>query len=494
MRVFFTCALFAGFFTVSAQLNWKVTNDGIYQCEVSSCLGETDEGIGLITLVPVQLAFQEAKYKIQFRYYDEDMLYKTSYDLPENVPSRLDINRFDDYIAISGMNDKSPQGNGSAEVIFLNSSRQEVLRKDWKLAASSHEWHNKSTTYISSDSACFIVDFIEDCYPDKPSLASFPQVHHIAVFNNKPEQVWDGSADFESLLNKQSFEIKGMDYTADGKLLVYGTQTIERKRHVVAWVLSESAGNPTKVVDELMPEAGMSNESYQFMMQAHISPANELFLFCTGIVYVATKNILYVRQSLSDATDKNVAYYLVDKQFAETHPEFKASYDEFPLLHKFCFTDQGLFVGGEYIKQEKSANVLKTLYLFNFGKDGRVSQTTQIQRELYLGTIGGVFSMNLFSSGNDLIVFYSDKPDNVVSNVLIPGKRQYTVAKALNETCLAVAKITPDGQILYRKVMNAYNANSVMADNSMIFNVGHDRYIIRGETQGKHAFSSFTLE
>ena len=494
MRMLVTSMLVVGFFSVNAQLNWNVTSDVTYQNTVGSCLGLTDEGIGLVTFVAEQAAFQNAKYKVQFRYYDDNMVFKTMYDLPENAPSRLNIVNFNDYTVIYGTNWESPQGNGNAEIIFLDGARQEVLRKEWKLAGSSHGWANESITYMSSDSLYFIVDFVENCYPDKPSLADFPQIHQITVFNSKLETVWEGSVDFESLLNKQSLDIGGMDYTPDGKVLVYGVETIERKRHIVAYELTDSKVILKKVADEIMPAIAVESDSYRIDMQAYVSRSNEFTVFCAGNMDGETRNMLYVRQNLDNASDKNVAYYLVDRKFAATFPEFRATNDSFPLLHKFCFTEDGLVVGGEFIKQEHSGSILSSLFLYKFGKDGRIIWTTRIRRELYLGVISGQSAMNLFSSGDDLIVFYYDKPENVQSNALIPGKRQYTTVKVLNETCLAAAKINSDGKILYRKVINPYKANSVLPDNSQIFSLGDDHFIVRGEKEGKNAFSSFSLE
>ncbi len=488
--------IFAGIsLKVNAQLKWNLTEEGIYESEIHTFLGTSDEGIGLIFAIPNQVAFQETKYSILFRYFDEDMIIRTQYGLPDNTPSKLSILRFSNYTVIYGNNDKASNSNGNAMIIFLDDQRQEIQRKEWTLSGKNHSWISNSAVYTSSDSSYLIVDFVEYCAPDKPTMASIPVIHQLVVFNKNLEVVWEGGVNIASFSTKEpGLNIEGMDFTQDGQLLVYGEEIIDRKRHILAYTLAEAKSPATIVLDEVMPSLAIEPYTYFLNLQAHLNLSNELIIFCAGSVYSTTRNLFYIRQNLSNRTDKNVAYYLIDKKFAEAYPEFKIDDETFPLLHMFYFSNDGLVVGGEYIKETKTHNLLSNISLFKFRLDGRIAWVSTIQKEASFGLVTPAQTMNLFPSGEDLIIFYYDTPLNVQSDILIPSKRQLSNSKAYDDLCLVAARINQDGTVLFRKIINRCIETGVASNNSKIFNLGQDRFVIVGEKAGKNAFSMCTID
>jgi len=478
--------------TASAQLNWNITNEKTEDSEVYSFLGESEQGYGFVFTFPTQKAFSSVKYGIAIRHFDQDMRQTNQIGLPDNMPPFLRVRGFNDYIVVSGGGGGDRDVNGYNVTVFLDDQGLELEQKSWKLSGNRHLWAG-SNTWVSSDSAYFIVCKTEQCIPDKPSLDDDPLVNHVVVFDGDLKIVWEGS--YENLSfspKKNALKIEGMDFINDKQLLIFGTETIDKQPYAVAYTLPDAKSNAVQVLKEKIPIVTSAMIYTYLNTYFFLSPSNDLFVFSYYTKDGIPQNMQFIRQNLDNVSDKKVSYYRIDKNFAAKYPYFGKGNKQFPVFTGIRLWNDGLIVGGEYFTESPVS--LRDISLLKFGYDGDIQWVKTIKKTSYGISPVQRNMMRFFTRGDELVVFYYDFPENVTSDVLITNPRVSLAIQLPNQSCLATALISSDGKVLNRKILNRYKENQITIDNSTIFQADEDHYIIQAAKDYKNAFSTYSME
>jgi len=486
--------LFSGIFSpISAQLRWNVTEEGMNDSQVRAYLGESDQGYGFVFSFPTRKWFSELRHGIAIRYFDEDMNLLTQEGLSENTPPYLNIRDFNEYIAVFGKGETDHEEKGDAVILFLDEQGQEVERKTWSLSGSRHIWIG-SRAYISSDSAHFIVCFREQCIPDQPSLEPDPIVNHVAVFDRDLKVVWERSYDNKICYSrKQSLAIDGLNFTRNNQLLIYGTEYYDNHLHIFAFTVKDAKSEAVNVLDETLPSLVGETLALQLNFRQFISPSNDLIVFAYITEELMTRSMFFVRQNLTTKSGRRAAYYLIDDSFEETYPFFGKGLRQFPLIRDVSLWNDGLIVSGERIIGGTSCTV-RNISLLKFSSDGVIEWVKSINKNIYFPEYKSDYLLKVFPSGEELVLFYYDTPENVNSDVLVSGNKSIQVTKLFNGTCLTVARINSEGLIESTKIINRYIENQIIPDNSSIHQVDEKRFILYGTKNGNNAFSTYTLD
>jgi hypothetical protein len=483
IALFIFCATLSSL-QVQGQLKWFDTKENFNDSQVYAYLGEYSRGYGFVFTFPTQKMFSNLKYGIAVRYFNADMDEFVQLDLPgENIPPFLALRSFGNYIVVYGTGEEKNQQKGEARVIFLDEELKEVSSKILSLGGNRYIWPESPHAYLSKDSTHLIVDIVEQCIPDKPSMIPDPVIHHFSVFNTNLEIVWEGDIELKKIFRDKSTWQCSYDFTPDKQFLIIGSEVYENKEYLVAYTIKDAEEPAVKLYSELVSTNNSLISRYM------ITPQNDLIMIAYTVYGEVITELTFIRKNLSNDTEIVKKKYKLDKTFETSFPVYAKKVKQFPYLRFMFRVNDGVVAFGEYFSQMMGYSI-RSITMLKFDLDGEIQWIKMLEKEIYVQELSSKYLFSAFQSGDDIILFYNDFPENVKSETFKAGPK----ITLLSIDCMAMARINSSGEIVERKILNTYKQSVTYNDLQSVYQVDPDRFIFLGECKANNAFSIYTLE
>lgn len=431
-----------------------------------------------------QKAFQQKKYSVFVRTYGKDFQDFTETEMPDNAPSVMNLTSFSDYRVVYG--NTNQVGNdyvGDNVIIILNSKGNTELTETWK-HANKNRFASIPTIRVTSDSNYLIVVNNEIVGPPVPFKTN-DNLFHVAVYDLSLKLLCKETFEMQQVFGGDGIDIKSLnfDYTpANGLIALVSRYNRKQKTEKMEIVIS-SVSDRGKI-QEIGSVRLNADQIYFHYQRSKDNKTMYLMGSNADSKYFgnAKKALVYASIPLDSRGDAVTKVYNLDKTFYARFPEYAAIMkSEFCIPDIFILKDDGIYCFGEMVVVTTSKSsvtyTLRSITMMKYDYSGEIEWIKIHKKFAGAGDRPGFYYLNAFPVKDDIVMFYTDYPDHV----LTPAKSKTVRLHGDGNFCLVMAIMNRDGDITSKEIIHQNKGNNVRASIPSIRQVNDNEFVIFGK-------------
>jgi len=469
-KIFSLLAMAVTILSVTAQNNihWLKIDSNKDKYDFQYYIKASEDSYKAVFTIPQNKPFQATKHSIFIRNYDKNMDLQTEVGIPAESPVNLSITGFQDYNVIYGTMDENnnpmSQYTKNNRIVITDNNMNPLVTKDFPLHGKKHKFTGSPDIILSHDSSHMIVLNSEILTFDKPSLKEAPRMRYIDVYNKDLKVVWSDSVDFDQIFgektNARDFEL---DYI-NNKLVLTAccmADGLKKIKAAIFMVLFDQPQSYKIIMNKVFP---YDNFSYRtlFTKEGKVIMSG----LCTGSTGApfgpGKKQLFYLSKDINNPNaDEVFRSYEIDRTFEARFPDYKkwlvlgikGPFDIFLINGKLIYCSESR----EYSTSSSgtSGHTSTTYYtkhitLVKFDTDGEIEWLEMINKNVSTKSSPDDLYCKAFTVGENLIIFYYDWAENIVSANFVEKPH----LSMDNKLWVAKAIVTPDGTIQKTMITN----------------------------------------